>query len=54
MDFIIHGVTHSLMQYSFNPTPGAGDGLIAAMQVDGDSHADPYKVYLDNAHFYWK
>jgi hypothetical protein len=54
MDFIIHGVTHSLTQYSFSPTSGAGDGLIAAMQVDGDSHADPYKVYLDNAHFYWK
>jgi len=27
---------------------------VAAVQVDGDAHADPYQLYLDNSHFYWK
>jgi hypothetical protein len=54
LDFIIHGTTHSLTQYSFNPTSETGDGLVAAVQVDGDSHADPCQLYLDNSHFYWK
>jgi hypothetical protein len=54
LDFIIHGTTHSLTRYSFGPTPEAGDGLVAAVQADGDAHADPYQLYLDNSHFYWK
>jgi len=54
LDFIIHGTTHSLTQYSFSPTSETGDGLVAAVQVDGDAHADPYPLYLDNSHFYWK
>ena len=54
MDFIIHGTEHSLSQYTFSPTSGAGDGLIAAIQLDGNSQADPYQLYVDNAHFYWK
>jgi hypothetical protein len=54
LDFIIHGVNHPLTQYSFNPTSETGDGLVAAVQVDGDAHADPYLLYLDNSHFYWK
>ena len=54
MDFIIHGTTHSLTQYSFSPTSETGDGLVAAVQLDGDSNADPYQAYIDNAHFYWK
>jgi hypothetical protein len=54
LDFIIHGTTHSLTQYSFGPTSETGDGLVAAVQVDGDAHADPYRLYLDNSHFYWK
>jgi hypothetical protein len=53
LDFIIHGTTHSLSQYSFSPTSESGSGLVAAVQVDGDSHADPYQLYIDNAHFYW-
>jgi hypothetical protein len=31
----------------------SGSGLVGAVQVDGDSHADPYRLYIDNAHFYW-
>ena len=54
LDFIIHGTTHSLTQYTFAPTSEAGDGLVAAVQVDGDSRADSYRLYLDNSHFYWK
>jgi len=53
LDFIIHGTTHSLSQYSFSPTSESGPGLVAAVQLDGDSHADPYQLYVDNAHFYW-
>lgn len=53
MDFVIHGTRHDLSQYTFDPTDPGGDGLQAAMQLDGDSHADPYKVYYDNCHFYW-
>jgi hypothetical protein len=53
LDFIIHGTTHSLNQYSFSPTSESGSGLVAAVQVDGDSRADPYQLYVDNAHFYW-
>lgn len=54
MDFIIHGATHDLSQYTFAPTNATGDGgLQAAMQLDGDSNADPYTVYYDNCHFYW-
>ena len=29
LDFIIHGTTHSLTQYWFNPTSETGDGLLA-------------------------
>jgi hypothetical protein len=54
LDFIIHGITHSLTQYTFAATSESGDGLVAAVQVDGDAHADPYQLYLDNSHFYWK
>jgi hypothetical protein len=53
LDFIIHGTTHALTQYSFSPTSSSGPGLVAAVQVDGDSHADPYQLYIDNAHYYW-
>lgn len=53
MDFIIHGTEHSLTQYSFSPTSSSGPGLVAAVQLDGDSHADPYQLYIDNAHYYW-
>lgn len=53
LDFIIHGTSHSLTQYSFNPVASTGPGLVAAVQLDGDSHADPYQVYIDNAHYYW-
>ena len=53
MDFIIHGTEHSLSQYSFNATSESGPGLVAAVQLDGDSHADPYQLYVDNAHYYW-
>ncbi|HEU5271475.1 MAG TPA: hypothetical protein VFU36_16225 [Jatrophihabitans sp.] len=53
MDFIVNGTSHSLTGYSFNPTSGAGDFLVAAMQLDGDSNADPFQVYYDNCHFYW-
>jgi len=53
LDFIIHGTTHDLSQYSFSPTTESGSGLVAAVQVDGDSHANPYQLYVDNAHFYW-
>lgn len=53
LDFIVNGVNHSLTQYSFNPTGGTGDFLAAAIQLDGDSAADPYQVYYDNCHFYW-
>jgi hypothetical protein len=28
--------------------------LVAAVPLDGDANADPYQVYADNAHFYWK
>ena len=49
----MHGVSHSLSQYSFAPTAGTGDFLAAAMQLDGDSNADPFDVYYDNSHFYW-
>ena len=45
--------SHSLTQYSFPPTSGAGDFLVAAMQLNGDSAGDPYAVYYDNCHFYW-
>lgn len=53
LDFIVGTTSHSLTQYSFNPTGGTGDFLVAAMQLDGDSAADPYQVYYDNCHFYW-
>lgn len=53
LDFIVGTVNHSLTQYSFSPTAGTGDFLVAAMQLDGDSAADPYQVYYDNCHFYW-
>ncbi|HLX48682.1 MAG TPA: hypothetical protein VKS82_10145 [Streptosporangiaceae bacterium] len=53
LDFIIHGTTHSLTQYTFPPDSSSGPGLVAAVQVDGDSHADPYHLYIDNAHYYW-
>jgi hypothetical protein len=53
MDFIIHGTEHSLSQYSFSPVSGTGPGLVAAVQLDGDSHADPYQLYIDNSHYYW-
>jgi len=53
LDFIVNGSSHSLTGYSFNPTSGAGDFLVAAMQLDGDSAADPFQVYYDNCHFYW-
>lgn len=42
LDFIVGTTSHSLTQYSFNPTGGTGDFLVAAMQLDGDSAADPY------------
>jgi|SRR5215472_3020510 len=53
LDFIVHRTTHSLSKYTFSPTPESGSGLVAAVQVDGDSRADPYQLYLDNSHFYW-
>ncbi len=53
LDFVVGTTNHSLTQYSFPPTSGTGDFLVAAMQLDGDSAADPYAVYYDNCHFYW-
>ncbi|HJQ01231.1 MAG TPA: hypothetical protein VJ851_06505 [Jatrophihabitans sp.] len=53
LDFIVGTTSHSLTQYSYAPTSGTGDFLAAAMQLDGDSVADPYAVYYDNCHFYW-
>ena len=53
LDFIIQGTTYSLTQYTFAPDASSGPGLVAAVQLDGDSSADPYPVYIDNAHYYW-
>lgn len=53
LDFIIDGTTYSLTQYSFVPDASSGSGLVATVQVDGDSNADPYQLYVDNAHYYW-
>lgn len=53
MDLIVNGVSHDLSAYSFAPTGGAGDQLVAAMQLDGDVNATPYHTYLENWHFYW-
>ena len=39
--------------HSRQRAPPAGDFLAAAMQLDGDSAADPYQAYYDNCHFYW-
>jgi hypothetical protein len=40
--------------YKVSTVSGEPRGLVAAVQVDGDAHADPYPLYLDNSHFYWK
>jgi hypothetical protein len=53
LDFIIDGTSHSLTQDSFAPDTSTGPGLVAAVQLDGDSNADPYALYVDNAHYYW-
>lgn len=53
LDFIIDGTSHSLTGYTFAPDASSGPGLVAAVQLDGDSSADPYQLYIDNAHFYW-
>jgi hypothetical protein len=53
LDFIIAGTNHSLTQYTFPPDASSGPGLVAAVQVDGDSNADPYQLYLDNSHYFW-
>ena len=53
LDFIIAGTNHSLTQYTFAPDTSSGSHLVAAVQVDGDSSADPYQLYIDNAHYFW-
>jgi hypothetical protein len=53
LDFVIHGTSHNLSQYTFSPVAGTGPGLVAAVQLDGDANADPYQLYIDNAHYYW-
>lgn len=53
LDFIIDGTTYSLTGYTFAPDASSGSQLVAAVQLDGDSSATPYQVYIDNAHYYW-
>lgn len=53
LDFIIAGTTHSLTQYTFPPDSSTGPGLVPAVQADGNSTATPYRVYIDNAHYFW-
>lgn len=53
LDLVVDGVSHDLTAYSFAPTSGAGDQLVAAMQVDGDVNGTPYHTYIENWHFYW-
>lgn len=52
-DFIVAGTEYSLSQYSFDPTPESGSGLVAAVQLNGNSGATPYQAYVDNAHYHW-
>lgn len=53
LDLVVNGVDHDLSSYSFAPTGGAGDQLVAAMQLDGNASGTPYHTYLENWHFSW-
>lgn len=38
---------------TFVPVSLQGDKLAVAVQLDGDSHEDPYQVYLDQVDLHW-
>ena len=52
LSFTIHGVQHNLGQV-FDSQPGAGDQLVAAVQLDGNGGPTPYDLFVDDAHFFW-
>jgi hypothetical protein len=39
---------------TFPPISNPGNKLAVAVQLDGDSHEDPYQVYIDRVDFSWR
>lgn len=52
LSFSCDGVSAQLGQ-NFAPASSQGDKLAVAVQLDGDSHEDPYQVYIDWVDFSW-